>query len=235
MFITDLLSSQLTAMGVDPKDLEPIDISVRTWYNPNRKAKVDVIPGLISMVLGLPGMTVALTLAREREHGTLEQLLATPIKRTALLLGKMGPYMLSGLANVILTTAVAILWFNVPFNGSFLLFFFLSAIFFLALLSMNMLVGVFIRTQAGAMALSFLVVFLPALFLTGIFFPLVSMPPIVRMEALFLPGSHYAVIARGAFITGVGLEILWPYALGLIVFGVIFTAVAAFFFRKKLA
>jgi ABC-2 type transport system permease protein len=235
MFITDLLSSQLTAMGVDPEDLEPIDVSVRTWYNPNRKAKVDVIPGLISMVLGLPGMTVALTLAREREHGTLEQLLATPIKRTALLLGKMGPYMLSGLANVILTTAVAILWFKVPFNGNFLLFFCLSAIFFLALLSMNMLVGVFIRTQAGAMALSFLVVFLPALFLTGIFFPLVSMPPIVRMEALFLPGSHYAVIARGAFITGVGLEILWPYALGLIVFGVIFTAVAAFFFRKKLA
>jgi ABC-2 type transport system permease protein len=235
MFITDLLSSQLTVMGVDPADLEPIDLSVRTWYNPNRKANVDVIPGLISMVLGLPGMTIALTLAREREHGTLEQLLATPIKRTELLLGKMGPYMLSGLANVVITTAVAVLWFKVPFNGNFWLFLFLSAIFFLALLSMNMLVGVFIRTQAGAMALSFLVVFLPALFLTGIFFPLVSMPPIVRMEALFLPGSHYAVIARGAFITGVGLEILWPYALGLIVFGVIFTAIAALFFRKKLA
>jgi ABC-2 type transport system permease protein len=235
MYITDLLSSQLLIKGVDPELLDPIDMSIRTWYNPNRKAKVDVVPGLISMVLGLPGMTVALTLAREREHGTLEQLLATPIKRTELLLGKMGPYLLSGLANVVITTAVAILWFKVPFKGNFLLFIFLSAIFFLALLSMNMLVGVFIRTQAGAMALSFLVVFLPALFLTGIFFPLVSMPPIVRMEALFLPGSHYAVITRGAFITGVGMDILWPYALALLAFGFLFTAVAALFFRKKLA
>jgi ABC-2 type transport system permease protein len=234
-FITKLLSSQLVTIGIDPGLLEPIDMSIRTWYNPNRKAKVDVIPGLISMVLGLPGMTVALTLAREREHGTLEQLLVTPIKRTELLLGKMGPYMLSGLVNVVITTAVAILWFKVPFHGNFLLFLLLSAIFFLALLSMNMIVGVFIRTQAGAMALSFLVVFLPALFLTGIFFPLVSMPPIVRMEALFLPGSHYAVITRGVFITGVGIDILWPYALALLAFGFLFTAIAALFFRKKLA
>lgn len=235
VFITELLSSQLTALGVDPDLLEPIDMSIRTWYNPNRKANVDVIPGLLSMILGLPGMTVALTLAREREHGTLEQLLVTPIKRTELLLGKMGPYMLSGLANVILTTVVATAWFKVPFHGNFLLFLLLSAIFFLALLSMNMIVGVFIRTQAGAMALSFLVVFLPGLFLTGIFFPLVSMPSIVRMEALFLPGSHFAIITRGVFITGVGLEILWPYALALLFFGLMFTGIAALFFRKKLA
>jgi len=234
-FATDLLSSQLVAMGVDPDVLEPIDLHVRTWYNPNRKPKVDVIPGLLSMVLGLPGMTVALTLAREHEHGTLEQLLATPIKRAELLLGKMGPYVLSGVANVLVTSLVAMLWFKVPFNGNFLLFLVLSVIFFFALLSMNMLVGVFIKTQAGAMALSFLVVFLPGLFLTGIFFPLVSMPPIVRMEAMFLPGSHYAIITRGSFITGVGLDILWPYAVAMLVFGFLFTGVAAMFFRKKLA
>jgi ABC-2 type transport system permease protein len=234
-FVTKLLSSQLSAIGVNPDLLEPIQMSVRTWYNPNRKAKVDVIPGLISMVLGLPGMTVALTLAREREHGTLEQLLVTPIKRTELLLGKMGPYMLSGLANVVITTIVAILWFGVPFHGNFLLFLVLSAIFFFALLSMNMIIGVFLRTQAGAMALSFIVVFLPGLFLTGIFFPLVSMPPIVRLEALFLPGSHYAIITRGIFITGIGLDILWPYALAMLFFGFLFTGVAALFFRKKLA
>jgi len=234
-FAIDLLSSQLVASGVDPSVLEPIDMSVRTWYNPNRKANVDVIPGLLSMVLGLPGMTVALSLAREREHGTLEQLLATPIKRAELLLGKMSPYVLSGIVNVLITTAVAMLWFKVPFNGNFLLFLFLSAIYFFALLSMNMLIGVFIKTQAGAMALSFLVVFFPGLFLTGIFFPLVSMPPIVRMEAMFLPGSHYAIITRGIFITGIGLEILWPYALAMLVFGFLFTGVAALFFRKKLA
>jgi ABC-type multidrug transport system permease subunit len=100
---------------------------------------------------------------------------------------------------------------------------------------MGMIIGVFIRTQAAAMALSFLVVFVPGFFLTGIFFPLAAMPPVVRVEALSLPGSHYAIITRGIFITGVGLDVLWVYTGALIVLGVVFTAVAAFFFRKKLA
>jgi ABC-2 type transport system permease protein len=234
-FATEMLADQLAVMGFDRQVLNPIDLRVRTWYNPNLEARVDLIPGLISMVLGIPGMSVALTLAREREHGTLEQLLVTPIGRAELLLGKMGPYLISGLANVILTTAVAKYWFKVPMRGNFTIFLFLSALFFFALLSMGMIIGVFIRTQAGAMALSFLVVFVPGLFLTGIFFPLASMPSIVRMEALSLPGSHYAIITRGSFITGVGLNVLWPYGVALIVMGIIFTSVAGFFFRKKLA
>jgi ABC-2 type transport system permease protein len=147
----------------------------------------------------------------------------------------MGPYVLSGLANVAITTAVALLWFKVPFHGNFLLFLGLSVIFFFALLSMGTIVGVFIRTQAGAMALSFLVVFIPGFFLTGIFFPLVSMPDAVRMEALALPGSHYAIITRGVFITGVGLDVLWPYGLALLGLGILFTAISALFFQKRLA
>ncbi len=234
-FAGTLLTNQLRVLGINPKALEPIDLRVRTWYNPNLEAKVDMIPGLLSMVLGVPGTLVALTLAREREHGTLEQLIVTPISRAELLLGKMGPYVISGMINVVITTAVAMVWFDVPFHGNFPLFMAFSFMFFFALLSMGMIVGVFIRTQAAAMALSFLVVFLPGFFLTGIFFPLASMPQIVRMEAMFLPGSHYAIITRGLFITGVGLDVLWPYGMALIVLGFAFTAVAAFFFRKKLA
>ena len=187
------------------------------------------------MVLGLPGMAVALTLAREREHGTLEQLLATPVGRGELMIGKMGPYVIGGLFNVILTTMVAILWFSVPLHGNFFEFLGLSAIFFFALLSMGMLIGVFVPSQAGAMAVSFRLILFPGFFLTGIFFPLVSMPDIVRMEAMFLPGSHYALITRGIFTVGIGLEILWPYAFALLVIGIAFTAMAAVFFRKKLA
>ena len=147
----------------------------------------------------------------------------------------MGPYMISGMINVVITTAIAMLLFKVPFHGNFLLFLALSFLFFFALLSMGMIIGVFIRTQAAAMVLSFLVVFLPGFFLTGIFFPLASMPPIVRMEAMILPGSHYAIITRGLFITAIGLDVLWPNGVALIVLGFAFTAVAAFFFRKKLA
>lgn len=234
-FALDQLAMYLDSRGLGPDVLSPLDLNIRTWYNPNLEANVDLIPGILSMVLGLPGLSVALTLSREREHGTLEQLLATPIGRAELLLGKMGPYMISGLINVLLTTLVAMVWFNVPFQGDFHLLLGLSAIFFFALLSMGMIIGVFIRTQAGAMALSFLVVFLPGFFLTGIFFPLVAMPGIVRMEAMFLPGSHFAIITRGIFTTGVGIDILWPNAIALFGIGVAFTSVAALFFKKKLA
>lgn len=234
-FAGEILTNQLRLLGIDPEALEPIDLRVRIWYNPNLEARVDLIPGLLSMILGVPGVLVALTLAREHEHGTMEQLLATPIGRAELLLGKMGPYMISSMINVVITTVIAMVFFKVPFSGNFALFLVLSLIFFFALLSMGMIVGVFIRTQAAAMALSFLVVFVPGFFLTGIFFPLASMPPIVRMEAMFLPGSHYAIITRGLFITGVGLDVLWPYGMALIVLGFVFTAIAAFFFRKKLA
>lgn len=235
VFALNQLGDYLTNRGFDSDALSPLELTIRTWYNPNLEANVDMIPGILSMVLGLPGMSVALTLSRERELGTLEQLLATPIGRAELLLGKMGPYMISGLINVVLTTLVAMLWFEVPFQGNFFLLLGLSVIFFFALLSMCMVIGVFLRTQAAAMALSFLVVFLPGFFLTGIFFPLVAMPGIVRMESMFLPGSHFAIITRGIFTTGVGIDILWPNAVALFALGLVFTSVGALFFKKKLA
>lgn len=233
-FIDQALARRLRAVGVSLDSLQPLDLRVQTWYNPDLKPRNDLIPGLISMVLGFPALSVALTLAHEREHGTLEQLLATPITRAELLLGKIVPYLSMGLINVILIPALAIAWFHISFNGSFLLYFGLSAIFLFAVLSMGMIVGVFMRTQAAALALSFLVIFFPGFFLTGIFFPLASMPEEVRMEAMMLPGTHYAVITRGVFLPGVGLEVLWPYTVMLIVLGLAFTGVAALFFRKKL-
>jgi len=233
-FVTNALSSQLQAAGISVTSLQPIDLRVQTWYNPDLKSRNSVIPGLISMVLGVPALSVALALAREREHGTLEQLLATPIARAELMLGKILPYVIVGLVNVIIIPLLAIWWFGISFNGNFMLFFGLSALFMFAVLSMGMIVGVFMRTQAAALALSFLVVFFPGFFLTGIFFPLASMPEEARLESLFLPGTHYAIITRGIFLPGVGMDVLWPYAVMLVILGIVFTLVAALFFRKKL-
>ena len=233
-FIDGALEKQLRAAGLSIPSLQPLDLRVRTWYNPDLKARNALIPGLISMVLGFPALSVALTLAHEREHGTLEQLLATPIGRTELMLGKMLPYVLVGLINVIMIPSLSILWFRIALNGSFLLFFGLSAIFMFAVLGLGMIVGVFMRTQAAALALSFLVLFFPGFFLTGIFFPLVSMPEEVRLEALSLPGTHYAIITRGIFLPGVGLDVLWPYTVMMLGLGVAFYLLAALFFRKKL-
>jgi ABC-2 type transport system permease protein len=233
-FVYQALTSQMQAIGIPAESLQPLDLRVRTWYNPSMKSRNDLIPGLISMVLGFPALSVALTLAHEREHGTLEQLMATPIGRAELMLGKMLPYILVGLANVVMIPALALAWFHIPFNGNFALFFGLSVIFLFSVLSMGIVVGVFMRTQAAALALSFLVIFFPGFFLTGIFFPLASMPEEMRLEALSLPGTHYAIITRGVFLPGVGLDVLWPYAVMMAFLGVAFTGLAALFFRKKL-
>ena len=233
-FLNQSLSAQLGVFGVTGGILQPIDLRVRAWYNPSLKPRVDMIPGLISMVLGFPALSVALTLAHEREHGTLEQLMATPITRSELLLGKMIPYVLIGLMNVIIIPLLAMLLFQIPFNGSFIVFFLLSAVFLFAILGLGLIIGVFMKTQPAALALSFLVIFFPGFFMTGIFFPIASMPEIMRLEALALPGTHYAIITRGVFLTGVGLDVLWPYGLMLAGLGVIFLSIAGLFFRKRL-
>jgi len=234
-FANQILSNQLQTMGIQGESLQPIDVRVRAWYNPSLVPRIDIVPGLLSIVLGFPAFSVALTLAREHEHRTMEQLLATPIKRIELLLGKMIPYILAGLVNVIVIPLIAMAWFEIPFNGSFLVFFGLSIIFLFAELSMGMIIGVFMRSQSAALALSFLVVLFPGFFLTGIFFPIASLPEMARMESLFLPGTHYAIITRGVFLTGIGLDVLWPYAVMLLFIGVAFTGTASLFFKKKLA
>jgi ABC-2 type transport system permease protein len=233
-FLRNAMTERYEILGIPEEALLPIDLRVRAWYNPGLKPRVDMIPGLISMVLGFPALSVALTLAHEREHGTLEQLMVSPIGRADLLIGKMVPYIFVGMANVIFMPILAMVWFDIPFNGNFLLFLLLSVFFLFGILSMGIIIGVFMRTQAAAMALSFLLIFFPGFFLTGIFFPIAAMPEIMRMEAIFLPGTHYAVITRGLFLTGVGLDILWPYAVMMIGLGVVFTGVAALFFRKRL-
>jgi ABC-2 type transport system permease protein len=233
-FAHQALENQLQVMGFSTASLSPLDLRIRTWYNPGLKPRNDLIPGLISMVLGFPALSVALALAHEREHGTMEQLMATPVGRAELLLGKMIPYIVAGLINVVMLPLLAMAWFDVPFNGSFPLFFGLSALFMFAVLSMGIIIGVFMKTQAAAMGVSFLMIFFPGFFLTGIFFPIVSMPEIMRLESLGMPGTHYAVITRGIFLPGVGMEILWPYAVMLLLLGFSFTGIASLFFRKKL-
>ena len=207
-------------------------------HQQNRKSiqkKADQMRGCISQTQSLVLIFHSSRIAHEREHGTLEQLLATPIGRAELLLGKMIPYVMVGMINAVVIPLLAILWFRIPFNGNFLLFLALSAVFLFAILSMGIIVGVFIKSQAAALALSFLLIFFPGFFLTGIFFPISALPEIIRLEALTLPGTHYAIITRGVFLQGAGLGTLWPYALMLFGLGIAFTAIAALFFRKRLA
>jgi ABC-2 type transport system permease protein len=220
---------------LDEAALSPVGLSLRTWYNPTLKAVIGFLPALIAIVMGMPGVTTTLALTREKEHGTLEQLIATPIRRSELLVGKLIPYVLSGLFGVVLCVVVAVFWFGAPFRGSVLLYLLLSVDFLLATLAIALVLSVFVRSQQAAQLGAMLIFFFPGFFLSGIFYPLVSMAPIMKLEAFMVPTTHFVMISRGVFLKGQDLGTLWPYALALSGMAVAFLALAILLFQKKLS
>ncbi len=233
-FAAELLRRDLERMGYGAPPLQPIDLRVRTWYNPTLRPLVGYAPALLAVVMGMPGLLATLTLAREKEHGTLEQLVATPVGRAELMVGKLIPYLLSGLVSVLLCVALIVYWFDVPFRGNLLTFLLLSAAFLLAILGLGLLMSVFIKTQQAAQIVALLVFFFPGFFLSGVFIPLSSMEPLMRLEAYSIPTTHYVIIARQVFLKSWGLAQLWPYAVALTGMGLFLTGLAVGLFRKKI-
>lgn len=231
----EILAETLQRQGIDTDEMIGIDLRMRTWYNPTLKPIIGWIPGLIASVLGMPAVAATLALAGEKEKGTLEALIATPVRRSELLLGKLIPYVLSGLLSAALCALVGIYWFGAPFRGSFLLYLLLSADFFFATLSLGMLISVFVPSQQAAMACAMLIFLFPGFFLSGLFYPIASMSPMMKMEAYMMPTTHYVTIARGLFLKGLDMETLWPFALALLIMGTLVTAIAILTFKKKLA
>jgi len=231
----EILGEALERRGVDAGQLAPIDLRMRTWYNPTLKAIIGWVPGLIAIVLAMPAVAATLALAAEKEKGTLEALISTPVRRSELLIGKLIPYVLSGLVSAGLCALVGIYWFGAPFRGSSLLYLLLSADFFLATLSISLLISVFVPSQQAAMVCALLIFLFPGFFMSGLFFPIASMPPAMKMEAYMMPTTHYLTITRGLFLKGLGLDSLWPFALALLVMGMLVTGIAILTFKKKLA
>jgi ABC-2 type transport system permease protein len=236
-FALELASEAAARAGllVDETSLAPIELRMRTWYNPTLKMVIGFLPALIAMVMGMPAVTTTLALTREKEHGTLEQLIATPIRRSELLVGKLIPYVLSGLLAVVMCVIVAVYWFGSPFKGSFVLYLVLAVAFLFASLAIALVMSVFVKTQQAAQLGAMLVFFFPGFFLSGIFYPLVSMEPLMKMEAYMVPTTHFVYISRGVFLKGQGLDALWPYTLALLAMGIVFLLLAILLFRKKLA
>ena len=220
---------------IEEAALTPVDLRLRTWYNPTLKAIIGFMPALIAMVLAMPAVTTTMALTREKEHGTLEQLFATPIRRSELLVGKLVPYLISGALAVVLCVIVAVFWFGSPFRGSFALYMVLAIAFLLASLAIAMVLSVFVKTQQAAQLGAFLIFFFPGFFLSGIFYPLVSMQPLMKMEAYMVPTTHFVMIGRGVMLKGQGLEALWPYSLALLAMGILFLGLAIILFRTKVA
>ncbi|NOZ05989.1 MAG: ABC transporter permease [Chloroflexi bacterium] len=221
---------QITAM------MEPaLDVRTQILYNPGTKTVNGMVPGLMGIVLAIPALTTALSIAREKESGTLELLMATPLGRTQLLAGKLVPYVVVGLVDVLLLTAVGRWGFGVPFDGSLLLLLFLSSIFLWANLSIGLLIATAVETQAAAIMLAFMIFVIPPFFLSGLFLPISGMPVWLQSEAYTLPATHFVTIARAIFLKSAGLDMLWENALYLAVVATALGTVATLRFRKRIA
>lgn len=234
-FSANVMTASMERRGYPvPSQMAPVDLRLRIWYNPSLKYIIGMVPALISVVLGMPAISASLAITREKEWGTLEGLIATPIGRLELLVGKLIPYVISGMISVVLCAAVAVFWFSVPFRGSFLTYLVLSADFLLATLSIGLLISILVDSQQAAMIAALLAFLFPGFFLSGILIPLSAMG-IMKMEAYMVPTTHYVLINRGIFLKGVGLDALWPWAVALLVIGVAMLILSMLLFRKRLA
>ena len=219
--------------GVSPA-MFSVDVRPRLLFNPNLQSANFFVPGLIGIVLQL--VTVFLTafaIVRERERGTLEQLLVTPVSKGGLILGKLLPYTVIGFAQTVLVLLVMVFLFGVPINGSVTLLLFLSLFFLVSALGIGIVISTFARNQGEAMQLS-LMSMLPAFLLSGFVFPRDSMPLIIYIISLFIPATYYLEILRGIILRGAGIAALWDEALVLAAFGVFFMVVSALRFKKHL-
>jgi len=234
-FATQVLMTSLTRQGI-PVGGEPlIDLRVRTWYNPAFRFVIGIAPALIAVVLSMPAVSVSLTIAREKEKGTLESLVATPLSRAEMMIGKIIPYVFVGLLSVVLCVLVAVLWFGVPFRGDPVLYLLLAADYLFAMFAIALLISVLVNTQQVAIIASILIFMFSGMFTSGIFYPISAMGPIMRMEAMMIPATHFVFITRGVFVKGAGLPGVWGYALALLVMGFLFMGLTVLLFKKKVS
>lgn len=233
-FATAYLRERLKHEGVDVDDLAPIDLRVQGWYNPQLRYTVSIIPALVGVVLSVPAMVTSLTLARERERGTLEALMATPIGRVELLVGKLVPYILAGFCSVPLCIATVVYGYGITFRGNIGVYLALCVLFLFSTMSIALFISILVDSQQVAFIGSMLIFLFAGFFLSGLLIPFALMPPLVKLEAYFFPTTHFVIISRGFFVKGVGLPALYPHVMALAVLGILFLALGALVFKKKL-
>ena len=211
-----------------------LEVRPRVWYNPDMVSANFMVPALIGFILQvLTTMLTALSIVREKELGTMEQLIVTPVRPLELVLGKVLPYAVVAVAVAVEILLIGSWWFRVPISGSAVLLLALSGVFLLSSLGLGILVSSVAHTQQEAMFLAFFTMF-PAIFLSGFMFPLASMPEVLQAASYAVPLRYFLVIDRGIVLKGNGIDILWPEVAALAVLGIIILGVAAARFRKRL-
>jgi ABC-2 type transport system permease protein len=230
----DLIAQALERVTGSSRSKPILELRPNILYNPDMRSVNYMIPGLIGMVLQFQSLLLtSFAIVRERERGTLEQLIVTPIKPWELMLGKLLPFVLISFWNVGIASAVGLLWFRVEFSGSYLLLLALSLLFLVGSLGTGILVSTVSQTQAQAMQMSMFIL-LPALLLSGLLFPLENLPVPLNYLSYLLPLTYFTRVLRGITLKGIGMEYLWGDALILTVLGLVVFAISASRFQKKL-
>jgi len=211
-----------------------VNAEIRTWYNPTLESRNYMIPGIIAIIMLQVTMNLtAISIVRERERGTIEQLIVTPIRRYELIIGKVLPYAAVGYLDVFLVLLVGTQVFGVPVRGSVLLLLALSGVFLLAALGTGLFISSVSRNQQQAtMAIAFIM--LPSFLLSGFFYPIANMPEFIQPITYLIPLRYYLVIVRSIFLKGTGIGLLWDQVLPMFALGVVILVGSVLAFRKKL-
>jgi len=208
---------------------------IRVWFNPRLESRDFMIPGILALLLLMVTTNLsAMAIVREKEMGTLEQLSVTPLARWELIAGKLLPYGVIGIIDVVLVLVVAIYWFEVPMRGSIPLLFGMCLIYLLSTLGLGLFVSSISQTQQQAMMTTIFFFMMPMIYLSGFVFPIENMPAWIQPFTYLIPLRYFLVIVRGIFLKGIGLEVLWPQALALFTWGAVVLALATLRSSKRL-
>ena len=220
------------AQGHGGTGLPGVDLRVRSWYNPNLESRIYNVPAVMGSVMMLMALLLtSLAVVREREVGTLEQLMVSPLRPVELILGKTVPVVGIALLDLTIIASIAILWFGIPMRGSFVLLFFASLVYIVCGLGIGLLISTVSATTQEAFMTLFMF-FLPAMIFSGFFFPIANMPRVFQFVSLLDPLRYYLEMVRGVFLKGAGLTVLWPQIAALAVMGGSILWLASTRFRK---
>jgi ABC-2 type transport system permease protein len=213
----------------------PVSAETRIWYNPTLRSRNMIVPGLVAVIMSIiAAMLTALTIAREWERGTMEQLAATPVGRLEVVFGKLLPYLAIGLIDVTVTIILGILVFHVPFHGSVPLLAVMTILFLLGALGLGIFISATLKSQILATQAAMVATYMPALLLSGFLFDIRSMPIVLKAVTYIVPAKYYIAVTRGVLLKGVGVDVLWTKAISMIVFAIIGLALATVSFRKRI-
>ena len=213
-----------------------LDLRTRVWFNPDLASRNFIVPGILAVIMGLiSALLTSLTIAREWETGTMEQLISTPVRSAELILGKLVPYLVIGLVDLVVAVSMAVFLFAVPLRGSVPLLFGVGTVFIVATLAHGILISTITRQQLLASQVAMIATFLPAFLLSGFAFAIANMPVVVRGITYIVPARYFVALVKGIFLRGTGVTVLWGDALCLLGFAALMLVVAIARTRKRLA